>query len=574
MRIAPTAQHISYIQSLEPAGKDKSAPVRAVAPRAPAGRRTPAASRTNSHRPAPSARRRPSWWLRMLHAIFTVWVFASSTAALVVSQETTAGGSIDNVVEKGAIESLTRASEERVAATADEPSLAPAEDMEFASRWLSFLSEIRSFFEEILATFRHTDADWKSTAGEAGVTATDGTAPASSDLYPKRTFDRELEALQERTALSELSSFYLIGFGTISLLMLALITVGRVYLERRFREYQQVVFDAVLERAPLAIMEKKTPLKGDPCPLTEKTKTPITLPDPRDRVMALAKACRSLAQGPEAPLGPWNVAVATTIGPVREQNQDWGLAFTIKDRSRNPHRTTVQALVIADGCGGLPHGQKAAETAVLAAAGSIIRSYSNPKPILSQSLEHIACRAMSAAASKLAVVGQELGVANGLRSTLILVLGDTRSFAYCYIGDGGGAVIRHDSLVEFLKPQKGDALNVLAASLGPTVEGEPISGTIKRRCGDLLVAGTDGVFDRVATSIYSDLLRSAVEREGDLQGLAENVVHALSDVKDEAGFIFDDNLTIGLMGTGETPQLDRTTSSNSPVTEPILQVTS
>lgn len=73
-------------------------------------------------------------------------------------------------------------------------------------------------------------------------------------------------------------------------------------------------------------------------------------------------------------------------------------------------------------------------------------------------------------------------------------------FGYGYIGDGGGCLLRSSGeIFHFLKPQKADVndLNVLSASLGPTIDGEPVFGMINRVVGDLVIVGTDGVFDKV-----------------------------------------------------------------------------
>ena len=114
------------------------------------------------------------------------------------------------------------------------------------------------------------------------------------------------------------------------------------------------------------------------------------------------------------------------------------------------------------------------------------------------------------------------------------------------------------AIERFLVPQRADehVMNVLAASLGPVMEGDPVTGSIKRMPGDLVVLGTDGVFDRIETDFPRDVLRGCVQYSGDLQRTADQVIEELASFQDSLGYVCDDNLTLGLMGDGTAPHLD------------------
>jgi hypothetical protein len=148
---------------------------------------------------------------------------------------------------------------------------------------------------------------------------------------------------------------------------------------------------------------------------------------------------------------------------------------------------------------------------------------------------------------------------DGLRTTLIVAIGQEHDVAFSFIGDGGGCVVRTSGAVEhFLTPQKAspDQPNVLAASLGPQMEGEPVVGAIQRNPGDLILVGTDGVFDRVNDSFPKDVLRAAIQFKGDFMKTAGLIVEEMASVKDPLlGYVCDDNLSLGIMGDGSAPVL-------------------
>lgn len=246
-----------------------------------------------------------------------------------------------------------------------------------------------------------------------------------------------------------------------------------------------------------------------------------------------------------------DVTLATHKGNVRKSNEDYGLCFAVTD---------CRILIVADGCGGIPHGGRAAYLATRAAADTVARAIGTQASAKDLDLETIADAAMREAAVSLAQEGERLGVvkcSDGLRTTLIVVIADRERYAYAYIGDGGGVILRDSGNAEpFLKPQKasGSAANVLAASLGPAVEGKWNKGTLQQRAGDLLLCGTDGVFDFVDGSFPEDVGRALARFDGDLQRVADSVVRELAEARDKQGWLCSDNLTLGLIAddTSET----------------------
>ncbi len=270
-----------------------------------------------------------------------------------------------------------------------------------------------------------------------------------------------------------------------------------------------------------------------------------------DQIIAVASGDRSIRIKPHIPTDLWSLGLASIKGNVRSENQDFGLCFRIGERD---------VMIIADGCGGIPHGRRAAYVAAVAAASWIIRAYGtwrrwnlNPRAV--------SINAIYNAARCLSIEGRRMNIVkipDGLRTTLIVAVSTEASIEYAYIGDGGGYLIRTKGDVQkFLQPQKaGESMsNVLAASLGPVVEGKPQMGKLVRSPGDLVIVGTDGVFDRTELNFPMDVLRGCIARAGFLGAAAQAIVEELAQFKDNEGYICDDNLTLGLMGTGVSPRL-------------------
>ncbi|MCX6833518.1 MAG: protein phosphatase 2C domain-containing protein [candidate division Zixibacteria bacterium] len=269
----------------------------------------------------------------------------------------------------------------------------------------------------------------------------------------------------------------------------------------------------------------------------------------------------------QVPAGIWGLGASSVKGNVRLENQDCVVAFEIG---------AYQVLVVADGLGGPKHGRKAALAAVKAAASRIMLTLGSATDDSINDVESVASEAVRAAARRLSLIGGRKDIkGDGLRTTLIVVVGNRQEIGYAYIGDGGGCIYRNGGKVlHFLQPQKADIYtpNVLAASLGPVTQGCPVTGKIARLEGDLVVIGTDGVFDRLEASpdqfpagtnrFIRDLVVGAANHGGDLQVVTERVLLDLAEMKDELGFVFTDNMSCGMLGTGIQPAISKEIMKN------------
>lgn len=279
-----------------------------------------------------------------------------------------------------------------------------------------------------------------------------------------------------------------------------------------------------------------------------------TLPSPATytrNMVAAAAVRKNILFKPKAPSGRWGLALATAQGHVRPNNQDYGLAFSIRGRD---------VLIVTDGCGGTPGGQRAAFSAATSAADSLIRAFGAAKPFCAPAAGEAALKAIRDAASALATEAERLnlsGTSSGLRTTAIVTIADRkrRQIGYAYIGDGGAMLVHPTGEVQsFLEPQRVGA--ALAASLGPQTVGEPVSGVLPWPQGALILVGTDGVFDRVESTFPSDVLRACISANGDLQRTAEQAVTELASFQDRDGYVADDNLTLGIIADGTETKVD------------------
>ncbi len=253
---------------------------------------------------------------------------------------------------------------------------------------------------------------------------------------------------------------------------------------------------------------------------------------------------RSVATLPRAATRRWGAGVASITGPVRKENQDAAIVFEVE-------ATTV--LIVADGLGGLPHGQEAARLAVGAAALSAAEVLGgSPGPTAHPEL--VAEQALLESAAALCRQARSSGwteTRDGFRSTLICVVATPTTYGFCYLGDGGGIVVRQTGAIDaFLVPQKADGIaNVVAGSLGPVIHGTPVVGKLPRQGGDNLFIGTDGVFDRVPDGFAASVVRLLGSHDGDAQAVASLVVSDFASAKDGSLFVCDDNMSIAILCT-------------------------
>lgn len=387
--------------------------------------------------------------------------------------------------------------------------------------------------------------------------------PSDQKIFPdSESLRRELDQRQNNLQLTLILLVVIAGLST------TVILTGIFFVRRSLRRIEQKAILHLSERfeaddhyqqtQPDNLDAKEIPKEP---PMERKIKLHPAQPQsgpllsPAEQLRAIIESESKFNRSrfiPRVSTDPWGLALATTKGNVRSENQDYGLCFRIAGH---------QVLLLADGCGGLPFGQRAAYLASVSAAVSIIRTYGMSPRWHAPCVKAAARKAIAAAEHRLAIEGDKLNISEirgGLRTTLIVVVANRREIGYAYIGDGGGCVVHSSGKVHhFLNPQKADefALNILAASLGPITEGEPVVGVLKRSAGDLLVVGTDGIFDRVDKGFPKDVLRGCIQFSGDLQKTAEHIIQELASYQDKAGYVCDDNLTLGIMGDEAMPTL-------------------
>lgn len=320
-------------------------------------------------------------------------------------------------------------------------------------------------------------------------------------------------------------------------------------LERRLRAIEDRAVADEVEDSPAPAPR---PAARPRCLPRERLLQAPPSPDEKMRaLMARAARLRELSHRPSLPTGLWQLGMATAAGHVRTENQDYALCFKIRDH---------EVAIVADGCGGHAHGRWAAHRACVAAAAAVIRAYGSESEEAVSRPETVATNAVRCAARRVTLDGEHLGFGpdrEGLRTTLIVLVGDARHVGYAYIGDGGGCRVRtstgevHHWLVPQNVPGRPD---VLAASLGPVMHGEPMVGTLEREAGDVFLIGSDGVFERYDRDGFPrHVLAACRQLGGDLQRTADGVVAELANFRDAQGYVCDDNLTLAIVGDGTEP---------------------
>ena len=244
----------------------------------------------------------------------------------------------------------------------------------------------------------------------------------------------------------------------------------------------------------------------------------------------------------------WNLGFATVKGNVREDNQDYGVAFNYEGH---------QILLLADGMGGLTRGGLASFLAVSSASNTILSDLHTG--MNTNELLELSATALEKARFLLACCGDKLNIiTSGLRTTLIIVISNESHASLTYIGDG--AVYHYKSATEcqaLLEPQKAfpGNLSLLSASLGPTVHGKPRSRVFKRVENDLIIAMTDGIADRIypvpengsAPMVISNFVSNVETANANLQEAVTSTVNDLANYKDDEGYICNDNVSLGCL---------------------------
>lgn len=245
------------------------------------------------------------------------------------------------------------------------------------------------------------------------------------------------------------------------------------------------------------------------------------------------------------PDAAWSTAIRSHRGNVRTRNEDFAIAFSIDK---------LDVVLAADGCGGVPCGFQASRIASCAGAVDLVRQLATSNQT-AVAREKVVYEAFNFAVGQLASAAQAYPQGDEdrslLQTTLMIALASPDEITFGYIGDGGAVLLRarDGTEVHVLKPMKADgcALNVLAAVLGPQMLGEPRVQTIRRQIGDLLLLGSDGVWDFVPELFAKQVVRELVARGGKTVEALDVVLSALAEHTDELGYVCSDNLTLGIV---------------------------
>jgi hypothetical protein len=238
--------------------------------------------------------------------------------------------------------------------------------------------------------------------------------------------------------------------------------------------------------------------------------------------------------------GSWTAGAATAAGRVRKENQD---AVAIQQVG------PWQIALCADGLGGLPLGGEASGLAVQAASGWLRQRLAHTSVAAPQELLDLVLSGLHEAQGALARHAEELALPprGGLRTTLTVVVAGSSHWAFAHAGDGFGIrILPGAARVEpWLQPQKGAYLNEVACSLGPHLEGGPLSGVLEREPGELLAFGSDGIGDRVDLEGFGlHLLQRLQDNPEALSGLCGELLEELAGLSSDLGYLFDDNLSL------------------------------
>lgn len=218
------------------------------------------------------------------------------------------------------------------------------------------------------------------------------------------------------------------------------------------------------------------------------------------------------------------IAAATHIGPVRQENQDVFAVTPLRGGDG-------VALIVADGMGGLPGGLQAAAAAV-AAAVDVLTAGQAERPTLVAAVE--------AANRAVGVVRSEIGGQPGTTLTIAAVRG--REAVIGHAGDSRAYLVRaaassvltsdHSWVGEQVRAGALDAgserrhprRNVITrAVMGEELEPEVLS--IELRAGDLLMLCSDGFWEPLG----DDEIAAFLDTPGPLTAVVERAAQAALD---------------------------------------------
>jgi len=233
---------------------------------------------------------------------------------------------------------------------------------------------------------------------------------------------------------------------------------------------------------------------------------------------------------------PSIVAVATHAGP-KKNNEDavmmgssWNHIF----------------LTIADGVGGCTKSKEAAETAVNVVTTSIkvhiqkcgTIQYQDIKPIYEQAAKSIR--------------DNKLG-----KTTLISIIEKPKCFIFSYLGDGQAYLLRGDTEagVPLMIGHRKNGL--LGGVISSSLTAEPVIMQISKGfiSGEIIIAGTDGIFNDDIHSKRPDLLSELITTIRNTP-MTKKFTQVLYDFLDKLNYenLLEDNASLGIIITNKAAE--------------------
>jgi hypothetical protein len=223
-----------------------------------------------------------------------------------------------------------------------------------------------------------------------------------------------------------------------------------------------------------------------------------------------------------------------------------GLKTKNEDRVLSRSSQAFSFVILADGLGGRPHGEKAAQTAVDVFRDELVTIEQEKGSVEFGDMKAI----YETAASRLRTIIK----GKGGKTTLICIIERTGDFIISYLGDGQVYLMRGDTEMGIPLMITHRTKGLLGGTLGPEMTAQPVTMQISKafRSGEIIVAGTDGVFNPEIGRVRPNLLIEFVSFFRDKYGLmpdndilAEFLNH-LHDLN-----LLEDNASLGLIITGQ-----------------------
>jgi serine/threonine protein phosphatase PrpC len=247
--------------------------------------------------------------------------------------------------------------------------------------------------------------------------------------------------------------------------------------------------------------------------------------------------------------------------PIIHETGRFSSGFTAVSSHKGPKRINedricsgsswgLHYMVIADGLGGYPHGGDAAQIAVNTFQSQIKDIKRKDQPLQCTWIKQVYQRAAKQ-------IKKAASNARGWKTTLLCVIERPEDFLISYLGDGQIYLIRGDAEIAVPLMVGHRVGGLLAGVLGPELTAEPVTMQLSKsfRSGEIIVAGSDGVFNPEIQQVKPDLLMDLIKCYKD-QIKTEEPTAILFRFLDQLHTqnLLDDNASLGLIVTGNARQ--------------------